>query len=258
MKLIQKDRSFIKLILDSSLSKIICFLLITVVISGCSVTLKHHSLDVPSQQFSDQIGASSKTRAFSTHVGYGRFTVFSIPVIAVHIVGDGRMNVMELICDALKQVGYNVNEVLSGMQSEVPIITCKVEKFWFNNYTWFFPFVPTWGRIQLETKLISPEGEVLWSRKFTGKGFTANFFNGYTSAANKSIKKILNGMVKEFSGEEFHSILVNYSLESQDKKSIESLEDLEKELKNLEEMKAKQLITEEEYLDLKKKMMDKY
>ena len=34
-----------------------CFLVVALV-SGCSVTLKHHSLDVPSQQYSDQIGTS--------------------------------------------------------------------------------------------------------------------------------------------------------------------------------------------------------
>lgn len=234
-----------------------CFLVV-VLVSGCSVTLKHHSLDVPSQQYSDKIGTSSKTEAFSNHVGHGRFTVFYIPVTSVYITGDGNRKIMELICDALKQVGYNVTEVLLGMQSEVPIITCKVNKFWFNNYTWTFPYVPTWGRIQLEINLVSPEGKVLWSKHFEEKGFSANFFNGYTSAANKSIKKILNKMVKEFSGEEFHSALTSYSSENQAKKPTESLEGLEKELKKLEEMKAKQLITEEEYLDLKRKIMDKY
>jgi len=188
----------------------VCFIVVALV-SGCSVALKHQSLDVPSQQYSDQIGTSRKTEAFSTHVGHGRFTVFYIPVSEVHITGDGSGKIMELISDALKQVGYNTTEVLLGEQSEVPIITCKVNKFWFNNYTWTAPFVPTWGRIQLAINLVSPEGKVLWSKHFEEKGFSANFFNGYTSAANKSIKKILNQMVKEFSGEEFHSALTSYS-----------------------------------------------
>jgi len=268
-----------KSFLDSLPNKCVCSFLFIMVIflgTGCSVALKHQSLSPPLEHYSEKIGTSSAAEGINGKVGWGRFTVFYIPIVPVYISGDGNVVIMELIQDALKQVGYDIIGVLSTRSPKVPFLKCRVERFWFNNFTWTFPYVPTWGRIQLAINLVSPEGKVLWSKNFAGEGSSANFFNGYTSAANKSMKKILNEMVKVFSSEEFHSVLVNYSPESQDEKSIESLEGLEKdsesqaekptepleglekELKKLEELKAEKLLTEEEYLKLRKKIINKY
>jgi hypothetical protein len=83
-----------------------------------------------------------------------------------------------------------------------------VNKFWFSNYTWLFPLVPTWGNIQLTLSLESPgNGTTLWTRDFAGSGTSFNFFNGYSGAANTALTKILNEMVQEFSSEQFYRAL---------------------------------------------------
>ena len=87
------------------------------------------------------------------------------------------------------------------------MLTCSVKKFWFGNYTWLFPFVPTWGGVELNTSLVSPAGTVVWTRDFSGSGFSANFFDGYSGAAESSMTTILNAMVREFASDDFHQAL---------------------------------------------------
>lgn len=178
--------------------------------SSCSVALKHAPLDKPSQTYSDEIGMKKRAEGLEGKVGWGRFTLFYIPIVPVHIEGDGGQVVMEQIRDALQQIGYRVTEVNSETTPPGPFLKCKVEKFWFNNYTYFFPLVPTWGEIRLTLSLVSPDEKPLWSRGFSGEGSTLNFFNGYSSAANKSMKKILNALVKEFSSEDFYHALTQH------------------------------------------------
>lgn len=175
--------------------------------SGCSVALKHDSLSSPPQTYADQIAVSRRAEGIDGKVGWGRFTVFYIPLVPIYINGDGNEQLMEHIGDALQQVGYKVTIVGSETSPPAPVLKCKVEKFWFNNYTWFFPVVPTWGEVRLTLSLVSRNGRLVWSRAFTGDGSTFNFTDGYSIAANKSMEKILNDMVREFASQEFHRAL---------------------------------------------------
>lgn len=175
--------------------------------SGCSVTMKHDDLIQSPRTFSDPIGVSKRSEGINGKVGWGRFTLFYIPLVPVYIEGDGNELVMKQIQDALKQVGYQVSAVDSEKAIATPTLKCKVNEFWFNNYTWLLPLIPTWGDIKLSTSLVSTSGKLLWSQDFKGDGFTMNFFNGYTSAAEESMTEILNDMVKAFSSDAFHVAL---------------------------------------------------
>jgi len=172
--------------------------------SGCSVVLRDQPLASPPQTFSDPIAVRSHAEGIGQQVGWGRWTVFSLPFNAVHIIGDGNEEVMKLIAGALRHCGYQVSVVSAQEKCEAPVLSCRSKKFWFNNYTWLFPIVPTWGGIILDVTLSSPDGAVLWNKEFTGKGSTLNFGNGYTIAANEAMKSILDQMVQEFTGAEFH------------------------------------------------------
>ncbi len=175
--------------------------------SGGSVNLGHGTLGAPPRRFTDTVQMARASEGIDGKVGWGRFTVFAIPIVPVYIEGNGNEKVMDQIRDALQQVGYSPAFGSSGVAATGPVLKCKVNKFWFSNYTWLFPFVPTWGGIELTTNLVLPSGSTVWSRNFSGSGFTANFFNGYTSAANQSMTKILNDMVREFASDEFHRAL---------------------------------------------------
>lgn len=187
----------------------VTLMMIIVFGSGCSVALKHEPLTAPARTYSDQIAVSKRAEGIDGKVGWGRFTVFYIPLVPIYIEGgDGNEQVMEQIRDALRRVGYKI-AVVDGPATSfpTPVLHCKVEEFWFNNYTWVFPFVPTWGKIRLTVTLTARDGQAVWSRTFSGDGFTLNFTDGYSIAANESMQKILDDMVREFSGEEFHRVL---------------------------------------------------
>lgn len=189
------------------MNTITMFLFVALLMTGCSVTMKHDDLIMSPQNFSDPIAINNHSEGINGKVGWGRFTLFYIPIVPIYIEGDGNELIMKQIQDALKQVGYQVSSVNSERTLTTPILKCKVNEFWFNNYTWLFPIIPTWGDIKLTATLVSPSGKVLWSQDFKGDGFTMNFFNGYTSAAQQSMTEILNDMVKAFSSDVFHAAL---------------------------------------------------
>ncbi|MBI3248819.1 MAG: hypothetical protein HYZ50_20140 [Deltaproteobacteria bacterium] len=187
---------------------VLALLAVVLTTSGCSVALKPQPLASPAQTYTDRIAASPRAEGIDGKVGWGRFTVFYIPLVPVYIQGDGNTQIMAQVLGALQQVGYQVEPTDdAGAAATTPTLKVKVEKFWFNNYTWFFPIVPTWGEVRLTVSLSSRNGNTLWSRDFSGDGSTYNFTDGYSIAANESMKKILDAMVQEFSSEGFHRAL---------------------------------------------------
>jgi len=177
--------------------------------SGCSVALDHSELASPSRTYADPIAVSARAEGINGKVGWGRITLFYIPCVPIHIQGDGNEKVMEQVRAALQQVGYRVNVVETPASAREPMLKCKVDTFWFNNYTWLVPFVPTWGDVDLTLSLERSGGQVAWQQSFHGHGFSANFFDGYSSAANKAMTEILNQMVDTFASDDFHNALVH-------------------------------------------------
>ncbi len=111
--------------------------------------------------------------------------------------------VMARVHDALRKAGYDVTVAEDGSAAEGPTLKCNVTYFRFSNYTWLVPFVPTWGEVELDVSLHDGNDNVLWSKHFEGDGFTFNFTDGYTIAANESLDEILEQLVVEFSSPEF-------------------------------------------------------
>jgi hypothetical protein len=177
---------------------------------GCSIALRHDPLVPPRQRFNDTVRTARQAEGIDREVGWGRFTIFYIPVVPVYIDGDGNQEIMDQVRDALRQVGYSV--VVADpptLESDDLVLTCRIKDFWFNNFTALFPplLIPTWGEIRLEAALSSRNGSTVWSHEFEGSGFSINYLNGYTSAAGEAMTEILNHMVQVFSSDEFRSAL---------------------------------------------------
>jgi hypothetical protein len=150
---------------------------------------------------------SSRSEGIHGRVGWGRISLFYIPCVPIHIQGDANQEVMNQVRDALQQAGYKVSVVDAKAPAGTPELNCTVDTFWFNNYTWLFPFVPTWGDIDLTLRLQRLGGQVAWQENFHGHGWSANFFDGYSSAANEAMTTILNQMVDAFASDDFHKAL---------------------------------------------------
>jgi hypothetical protein len=181
------------------------------VLSACTTTL---TLDTAQQ--SQRVHASRnlrpgvvkmspKAEGIQNPVGRAH-TVFYIPTKRVRIAGDAGEELMKTVKRALELAGYRVRAEGSTVTT-LPLVKCRVEEFWFSNYTWMFPFVPTWGGARLTLTAETSHG-VRWSRSFSAHAFSAKPFDGFSAAANDAMGVILGEMVDAFASDEFYYAVV--------------------------------------------------
>ena len=175
---------------------------------GCSIKFQHGDLDPPAiQEQRGLLNHSNDAEGLDRRVGWGRFSVFAIPLVPIYVVGDDGQEFMLQVRDALELAGYEPIAVEPGESVDGPVFRCHFGETSFSNYTWIFPFVPTWGSITVTAELIDADGTSLWSQEFTGKGSWFNLFNGYTSSAKQSVTEILNDMIQSLTAEDFQLAL---------------------------------------------------
>ncbi len=184
-------------------------LLATAGLSGCSITqLQHDGLDEPAEKRSGAVNVESRASGLDGgKVGWGRITLFSIPVVPIYITGDEAVDMRDVVSDALITAGYSPE--FSGSADSAPLLTANVTRARFNNYTWLVPLIPTWGNVDVTLTLVSAGGEILWEEALHGGGWTLNFSDGYNIAATKSMTELANNMVNAFTSQSF-SDAVNY------------------------------------------------
>ncbi|MBL9130970.1 MAG: hypothetical protein JNG86_07215 [Verrucomicrobiaceae bacterium] len=184
-----------------SLRRSILAIAIAIAGTSCSINMQHKPLKDPAVRRSGAVSTALAATGIDGRVGWGTFTAFFIPIVPVHVEGDGNRAVMSFVNEALKKAGYDVRGGGSGGK----VLQCDANlSYW--NYTWLFPIVPTWGSSALNVSLVE-NGQVLWSKKFKGRGATLNFFNGYTSSNRQAMTKVLNEMVDAFASDDFRAAL---------------------------------------------------
>lgn len=185
---------------------------LTVLSTGCSINMQHGNL-VPATAARSgtvnvaaaAVGTASKPKGANARVGWGRGTLFGIPIVPIYVDGDGNAALSGEIQDALKQAGYTPQVTAAGDPGK--ILVCQVNKFKFSNYTWLFPIVPTWGSVGLTLSVNGPDNTVLWKRDYYGSGSTLDFLDGYTLSCKTAMTEILNQMVADFDSQEFYDAL---------------------------------------------------
>ena len=184
--------------------------------SGCTITMHHGKLTPPAQACSGTVkvaqkatGTEHQRKGASGRVGWGRFTIFAIPVVPIFMVGgDGNTQVVNQIKDAVTEAGYQVEMVEGPGPGCGPVLVSKVDHLKYNNYTYIFPFVPTWGRMKLDVSLLGADQRILWNRQFEARATDwAWFLNGYSRATKSCTTEILNNMISAFSSDEFRNAL---------------------------------------------------
>jgi hypothetical protein len=175
-------------------------MLLVLSLSGCSITqLQHTELQIPENLQSGQVYVEERATGFTGgRVGWGRVTVFSIPVVPIHVQSDEAIDLMQVVQDSLSTAGYAAHTAGSS-QGEV-VLAAHVNEVRFNNYTWF-------GRINVTLTLESASGHVLWEKLFESKGTTYNFTDGYNIAATKIVTQLADNMVEAFTSLDFSRAL---------------------------------------------------
>jgi uncharacterized protein YceK len=170
-------------------------------VTGCSTTLQHGKIYTTPTANKGPMGVANHAQNMKDHIGWGTLTIFAIPVAPVTVNGEADTELMNQIKDAVVQAGYQVEMVDSASSAgSMPVLSCKVEKFGFRNYTWLFPIVFNWGTIRLDVTITAPDGTVLWNKTYTGKG---NGFYDFNPTVNEALTTLLNELSNDLLNADF-------------------------------------------------------
>ena len=166
--------------------------------TGCATSLHHGPILPQATADKGALGVSQSAQNMQNRIGWGTFTVFAIPLAPVTVNGVADQELMNQIKDAVQQAGFKVQMVDSpAAAGNLPVLSCKVEKFSFRNYTWLFPLVFNWGTIKLDVSIAGPDGKVLWEKNYTGKG---NGFYDFGTPVDHALTSILNELASDLQG----------------------------------------------------------
>lgn len=165
------------------------FGMLLVVAVACSVNLQHGPLD-PVGRLSGDLALDRTAKNMSSKAGWGTITMFAIPVARVTVDGQADEALALQVKSALEHVGYRVTMVddASGAAG-LAYVECRVNRFKFRNYTWFFPLVWNWGKIDVTIRLTPPGGGPARERQYVGK---AVGFYSFDRTVNKALTRLLN------------------------------------------------------------------
>ena len=177
--------------------------------SGCSITPAHKQLKAPAKLSQGTVAtAGSATGMPPGKVGWGRITLFAIPVAPVHVQGDVSRETMNFVREALTTAGYTTTTADAGTRAPGPVLTVGIQDYKFNNYTWLAPLIFSWGRIELVASVRGPDDHVLWTRHYLGKGTSLNITQGFDRSAEKCMTRVLDQMVADFGTPAFAGAIV--------------------------------------------------
>lgn len=189
------------------LPRIVTAVALPLIFGACSMSLDRNFQQplavTPSPQRSGKVFLAQRAEGVGRQVGWGRFTVFYIPLIPVRVEGDANAKIMETVAEALRISGYEPVHRRTLEGDGTPIVTCKVEEFWFNNYTWLWPWVPTWGDIRLQIS-VERGGVTKWSRTFSSSGRGNGMIGGFSDAGNAALGQMMDQMARTFVSDDFY------------------------------------------------------
>lgn len=197
---------------DMNLQRIVAPVVLLALVSGCTINSIHHAgLDAPAypNDGGDVALAEVASGLDNRRVGWGRLTPFAIPVAPVHVHGNPPADLMRVIEDALVVSGYSVTRPPEADAANgPPLMEARVDRYRFNNYTWFAPIIPTWGGIDVTLTMRGNDGTLLWRRRFEANGATFNFFDGYNVSSRKAVTRMGQDMVGAFGRMEFQNAVM--------------------------------------------------
>jgi hypothetical protein len=182
-------------------------------IGGTQVQIAHDTLSTPMQSFSESIvmQKSAEDRRMGGRIGHASITLFAIESGDVTSTAILNEEVVTQVKQALESLGYQVTLVDSTHPAPNPssILKVRIDEFYFKNYNWIWPIVPTWGSIALELTMQNPDGKVLYHRSFGGSGnsYCLTGECAFGAATKEAWTEVLNKIVEACSSQEFRQAL---------------------------------------------------
>lgn len=183
-------------------------------VGGERIPVMHDSLSTPERQFSDGIVVerpAQDLRSNTSRVGRATITVFAITSGSVKTKDPVTDAVVEQIKDAFEAGGYHVTvaDKDHARVANAPIVEVSIEDFYFRNYNWLWPIVPTWGGIELGLTVSQANGTVVYQRSFRGKGSSLCLSGhcAFKAATRQAMTELLNEIAVVSTTQEFRSAL---------------------------------------------------
>ena len=181
---------------------------------GNRIDLAHDILSTPKQRLLESVAmqrSAEDRRDSKGRIGHATMTVFAVESGSVTTTDPVAEGVVMQVKQALESIGYQVTLVDSAHPVTNPsnILKVNIKEFYFKNYNWFWPIVPTWGSIELGLTIENPAGKVLYEKSFRGGGnsYCLTGECAFGTATKEAMTDVLNKIVEECSGEEFHHAL---------------------------------------------------
>ena len=176
---------------------------------GTQVQIAHNALSTSKQGFSESIVIQQSADDGRVHgrIGHATTTVFAIESGDVTSTAPLTEEVVTQVKQALESLGYQIT--LTDSTHPVPnpssILKVRINEFYFQNYNWFWPIVPTWGSIALELTFQNPDGKVLYDKSFhvSGNSYCLTGECAFGTATKEALTEVLNKIVEACSSEEF-------------------------------------------------------
>lgn len=181
---------------------------------GTQVQIAHDALSTPTQSFSESIvmQKSAEDSRVRGRIGHATTTVFAVESGDVTSTAPLTEEVVTQVKQALESLGYQITLVDSTHPVLNPssiFLKVRINEFYFKNYNWFWPIVPTWGSIALELTFQNPDGKVLYDKSFGGNGnsYCLTGECAFGAATKEALTEVLNKIVGACSSEEFRQAL---------------------------------------------------
>lgn len=189
-------------------------------IGGEQITLSpHEALITPTQKFTEKLkveNPATDLREEKDRIGRTTFTVFAITTGDVTTTSPVGEQVVEQIVDALASIGYQVNKNTNSSENTTTMVqplTLKVaiNEFWFKNYNWVFPIVPTWGDIKITLFLENSSGKKLFEKSYEGGGNSLCLSGhcAFNSATKEAMTEVLNMIIIDFSSQAVNNLIAS-------------------------------------------------
>jgi hypothetical protein len=169
---IMKSRTLIPIIIGG-----ICLLgLIGCVgIGGETIKITHENFGAPTRQFTEQLQVSAPAldlRESKERIGRATFTAFAISTGSITTSSPVEDEIAREVKEAFEASGYKTALLTDGTLRVAanPLIKISINEFWFRNYNWLFPLVPTWGDLEITLAVENGAGKKLFERSLKGSG----------------------------------------------------------------------------------------
>ena len=185
-------------------------------IGGTQIHLAHDTLSMPNQTLSEFIVMqkfAEDRRATNGRIGHATMSAFAGEIGDVTTTDPLTEEVVMQVKQALESLGYQVTLVDSAhpVPNSSSIVKVNIKEFYFKNYNWLWPLVPTFGSIELGLTIENPDRKVLYEKSFRGSGnsYCLTGECAFGTATKEALTKILNKIVEGCSGKEFLQALKN-------------------------------------------------